>query len=146
MMQTPQRTDMTTYRSVEFVSRSTAISRKGDSDTIVISINNSFDQVAQLQSGWKDVLVLQFDDVESFHPRYKAFHFEHANPMVEFLRKYEATASKVLVHWLAGECRSAAVAKIVAQMYNLSFPKGYDLFHRRVYEVLLCVTHLDWEE
>lgn len=137
---------MSSYRSVEFVSAGTASAREGTADTIVISINNTFDPINRLKPGWKDVLVQQFDDVEglSRNPRYQSFSRQHADDIVAFLHKYEDSVDKVLVHCVMGEKRSAAVAKIVAQMYGLSFPQGYDKFHTWVYEVLLYVLELDW--
>jgi predicted protein tyrosine phosphatase len=128
---------MTTYSSVEFVSRWEAASRKGSADTIVISINNTFDSIQKLESGWKDVLVLQFDGVDSLmNTSLKRLTLDQAKEIAAFLRKHEDTATKVLVHCTMGEKRSAAVAKAVAETYGLPFPADYQEHQRWVYKVL----------
>ena len=128
---------MATYRSVEFVSRWAAGSRASEADTIVISINNTFDQIQALQEGWKDVLVLRFDAVDTLRgTNLKRMTRDQGDEIVAFVRKYENSATKVLVHCTAGEQRSAAVARIIARMYDLPFPADYDKHHRWVTKVL----------
>jgi len=128
---------MTTYRSVEFVSRWDAGSRAGDADTIVISINNTFDQLQALEEGWKDVLVLRFDAVDTLlGTNLKRMTRAQGDEVVAFVRKYEDSAINVLVHCTAGEQRSAAVARVIARMYDLPFPADYDKHHRWVTKVL----------
>lgn len=129
---------MTTYRSVEFVSRSEAGARDADANTIVISINDTMFPVQELRAGWKDVLVLQFDPIDSLlrGGTMKRFSLEQAEQILEFARKHADTATDILVHCSKGEQRSAAVAKVLADLYNLPFPEDYDKCHRWVLKVL----------
>ena len=134
---------MTSYRSVEFVPGWTARAREGRDDTIVISINNSFDPVNELKPGWRDVLVLQFDDVSSLSHNLIRFSRSHAEQVIAFLRRHEQDTAHVLVHCVAGEKRSAAVAKVVAKLYSLEFPADYDKHHEWVYHVFARVLRFE---
>jgi len=127
---------VTTYQTVEFVSRWTAEARPAQDDTIVISINNSWDDFANLQPGWKDVLALKFDDVDFLSDRYKRFYLGDATEILAFVRKYQDSATRILVHCMAGESRSAAVAKVIAGMYDLPFPANYEKANEWVLSVM----------
>jgi predicted protein tyrosine phosphatase len=132
---------MTTYRSVEFVSCGEAGSRDGDANTVVISINNTFGGIQELQPGWKDVLVLQFDPVDSLMNAHglKRFTLGQAEQILDFVGKHAETATDILVHCTKGEQRSAAVAQVLARMYNLPFPDDYEMCHRWVLKVFRSV-------
>jgi predicted protein tyrosine phosphatase len=129
---------MSTYRSVEFVSRSEAGARDGDANAIVISINDTMFPVQKLEAGWKDVLVLQFDPIDSLlrGSAMKRFTAEQAEQILDFAHKHANTATAILVHCSKGEQRSAAVAKVLAQLYGLPFPEDYDKCHGWVLKVL----------
>jgi predicted protein tyrosine phosphatase len=65
-------------------------------------------------------LRLVFDDVEK--PFLGAAHFDkdHAEEILRWLDEVEGKMDKVFVHCLAGRSRSAAVAKFIAEKYDLS--------------------------
>ena len=126
---------MPTYQTVEFVSRSAAVYRDGHADTIVISIHSSFDEPARLQDGWKDKLVLGFDNVEAISHRLVRFGRTDAESVIAFLQKHEQSATHVLVHCDEGTSRSPAIARFVAETYGLPLP-AVKTHNRWVYEAL----------
>jgi predicted protein tyrosine phosphatase len=126
---------MSTLQSVEFVSRSAAAYRNGQADTIVISIHSSFDEPARLQDGWKDKLVLGFDNVEAITHRFVRFGRTDAEAVITFLQNHDQSARHVLVHCDEGTSRSPAIARFVAETYGLSLPT-LKTHNRWVYEAL----------
>jgi predicted protein tyrosine phosphatase len=126
---------MPTLQSVEFVSRSEAVYRNGHADTIVISIHSSFDAPARLQEGWKDKLVLGFDNVEAITHRLVRFGRTDAEAVISFLQKHDQSARHVLVHCDEGTSRSPAIARFVAETYGLPLP-ALKTHNRWVYEAL----------
>jgi predicted protein tyrosine phosphatase len=103
----------------------------------IISITGTGHVKARLQRGWTRVLRIVFDDVEI--PNEGSVHFDdsHAEAIVSWLDAVEDRVDKVFVHCHAGKRRSAAVAKFIAERYEI--PGGihvYPNYNQRVYRVL----------
>lgn len=126
---------MPAFKSVEYVSRSTACYREGDADTVLISVNNSDGDVARLRPGWRDVLVLQFDNIDAIHQRLVRFGPTQARETLDFLEKHAGHDLKLLVHCSEGRSRSPAIAKFAAEKYGLPFPEEAD-YHEWTYYAL----------
>lgn len=109
---------MANFKSVEFVSRQKAIQRKPEPTTIVISINDLTAAPATLQKGWQAVHVLHYNPT-SFTNEPGGFTREQARGIVDFVEQHENTADRILVHCVAGESRSAAVALVLDEKYSL---------------------------
>ena len=102
----------------------------------VVSITNTGDKPANLSSNWKRVLPLQFDDVDGPHEGSVEMSASHAREIVRFVREVAPRVEVLLVHCHAGLSRSAAVAKFVADEFELEFPESYALYNRFVYRQL----------
>jgi hypothetical protein len=112
------------YKEIEYLSASDIGYKDGRLDTIVISIRNSHTEPARIKDGFKDVLYLEFDNVEHLSHRGLRFSKSHAEEIFAFVAKHEEAASRILVNCLAGESRSAAVALYLSEKYTLplAFP------------------------
>lgn len=129
-------------KRVQFVSKATAESLQGRSDTAVISINGL--DPAHLRDGWHSVLRLEFDDVDVAEEPYILFNAEHARLIVEFVRECNSNGVEtIIVHCNAGISRSAAVAKWIADQYGLPFPAAYMIYNKHVYRVLREAVAMD---
>jgi len=130
-------------KQVLFASQAEAEKLAGLSDWIVISITGPADPPAALKEGWGDILRLSFDDIDFAQDDMRPISAEDATRLVQFVRKYADTVDGVLVHCLAGISRSAAVAKFIAEKYQLPFPDAYASYNRLVYRTLNQVL---WRE
>lgn len=103
----------------------------------IISITGSGQPPARLRRGWLRVLRLVFDDVEG--PDFGAVPFDmsHAEEILRWLKTVQHKVDTVFVHCHAGMSRSAAVAKFIAERYDLpGGVRGYDAHNQRVYRIL----------
>ena len=103
----------------------------------IISITGSGHPPATLRRGWRLVLRLVFDDVEI--PFFGAIHFDivHAEEILAWLKEVEDRVDRVFVHCHAGKHRSAAVAKFIAEKYDLSGGiRVYEEHNSRVHKIL----------
>jgi predicted protein tyrosine phosphatase len=124
-------------REVEYLSQARAEYLRPQLREAIISITGSDHPKAKLQIGWTRVLRLVFDDVET--PFFNTVHFDnpHAEEILAWLEKIEDKVDKVYVHCHAGISRSAAVAKFIAERYDLSGGiRVYEYHNQRVYRVL----------
>jgi len=122
---------------VDFMSQARAEYFKPMTREAIISITGSGHPKARLRKGWTRVLRLVFDDVEA--PFFNVVHFDnlHAEEILAWLEKVENKVEKVYVHCHAGISRSAAVAKFIAERYDLSGGvRVYEDHNRLVYRVL----------
>jgi predicted protein tyrosine phosphatase len=128
------------YNKVEFVSASAVSRIAGRADTIVISIRSSGTTPAHIKSGFKDVLYLEFDNIQFPKEGSIVFSEAHAEQILAFVDKHEASASRILVNCGAGESRSAAVAFYLAQIkYELPLEGELGYMLHRVADVLYWV-------
>ena len=124
-------------REVSFLSQAGAEAMRPLPREGVISITGSGYPQARLRRGWSRVLRLVFDDVEK--PIFGAAHFDkdHAEEILRWLDEVEGKVDKVFVHCHAGRSRSAAVAKFIAEKYDLSGGiRVYEEHNSRVHKIL----------
>ena len=124
-------------QEVTFLSQAGAEAMRSLPREGIISITGSGYPQARLRRGWSRVLRLVFDDVEK--PVFEAAHFDkdHAEEILRWLDKVEGKVDKVFVHCHAGRSRSAAVAKFIAEKYDLSGGiRVYEEHNRRVHRIL----------
>lgn len=124
-------------KHVIFTGRDQAEASHGWGHWVVISITQPGETVA-LKEGWHSVLRLHFHDIDVPEEPYTLFGDRHANEIIDFLEGVAETGEieGILVHCQAGISRSAAVAKWVAERYDLSFPGQYMLYNKHVYRAL----------
>ena len=124
-------------REVGFLSQAGAEAMRPLRREGIISITGSGDPPATLRKGWRRVLRLVFDDVEI--PFFGATHFDtvHAEEILAWLKEVEDRVDRVFVHCHAGKHRSAAVAKFIAEKYDLSGGiRVYEEHNGRVHRIL----------
>lgn len=124
---------------VYFVSEEEACQMTGNNKAGIISITCSHN--ADLKSGWKSILRLKFDDIDSEMTSkesgcYKLFSDLDANKIFSWLAHWQYDLDVVVVHCAAGISRSAAVAKFIADIYGLKFNHSYTLYNKHIYKTL----------
>lgn len=125
------------YNRIDFVSKKIAENITPNKDWIIISINEADYSIANLKDGWLDKLVLVFDDIDSdLFEEFKIFNKDDAKNIIDFVEKYKEEGSVIIVHCHAGISRSSAVAKFIAEKYNLRFNHNYFLYNKLVYTTL----------
>lgn len=93
---------------------------------------------ADLKSGWKWRLNLNFDDIQKAYPGYVTFSYEQAEEVVNFLAKIAASTEvgTLFVHCEAGISRSAAVALFAQENFSTRGRIHGDHHNKFVKEVL----------
>jgi predicted protein tyrosine phosphatase len=107
-------------REVHFLLRSQAVTMAPYGREGIISITSSGEGRANLKKGWRRVLRIQFHDILRTTPKRNLFGDEHADTIFEWLRKVDESLAILYVHCQAEKHRSAAVAKFIAERYDLS--------------------------
>lgn len=103
----------------------------------VISITSSNQDYASIKDGWSSILRVVFDDIDdSKDESLKIFDVDHANQIINFLDTLPNHVNFLLIHCQAGISRSTAVAKFIADYYQLPYPEKYSLYNKHVYKVL----------
>jgi predicted protein tyrosine phosphatase len=134
---------MTTFKSVEFISRHEAVQRKPQPSTIVISINEVNAAPAALQEGWQAVHVVHYKPTR-FLDEPNGFTRQMAKGIVDFVAEHENTADRILVHCYAGESRSAAVALALDEKYSLGLDQETcELAHAMTLDFLFDIVLRD---
>lgn len=110
---------------------------------VVISITQPSDPPAALQEGWAAVLRMRFHDTDDAESILTVFSKEDAETVVAFVRQHAENVNGILVHCSAGISRSAAIAKFVADTYQLDFPEKYSAYNKLIYRRLNQVL---WRE
>lgn len=96
---------------------------------------------------WSAVLYLQFHDVdpkgcsEEWKAQYVLFGDAQAKTIITFLDERAKQDLRVWAHCEGGISRSAAVAKFIAERYQLYFPEGYGVYNKHVYRTLVDVYY-----
>jgi predicted protein tyrosine phosphatase len=134
---------------LRFTSREEAEAAQPDLCSAVLSITNPDSKLADIGSGWFDILRLQFHDIDLNKPisahlradilrRYQPITEEQAADVVRFVaRMVDAPVGGFLIHCEAGIGRSAAVAKWIADRYRLpSLGPAVQYHNRHVYQML----------
>ncbi len=125
--------------TVIFMGRIEAAIEPPRPDWAVISLSEWGAEPAKLKDGWQAILRMEFHDIEELVPDepYDLFSEDQARQIIEFVADMNAYGVVgVLVHCRAGISRSAAVAKWIAEKYDLPFPVGYSLYNKHVYRAL----------
>ena len=124
-------------REVHFLSRSQAVTMAPYGREGIISITSPGEGRAILRRGWRRVLRIQFNDIPRPTPKRTLFGNEHADAIFEWLEKVDEHLDTLYVHCQAGKHRSAAVAKVIAERYDLSGGvRVYEDYNLRVYRIL----------
>lgn len=97
----------------------------GSPNVCVISLNDYFRPPARLKPGFREVLVLKFNDTYcgDWGDGIGNPELHHAQNIVTFIRR-NADCDTFIVHCVAGQCRSAAVALLLDEL-------GWKLADRR---------------
>ncbi len=110
--------------------------RKADAETIepndskaMISIRDK-SHITRLKSGWKNLLVLEFDDIDpdelrllyananSMLKSYNLFSDMDAQYIKTFVDGLDERVDQIYVHCFAGRSRSPAIAKVLAEKFE----------------------------
>jgi predicted protein tyrosine phosphatase len=123
---------------VEFISEKRACEiTRGSAFQGIISITDPGWGDAKLtEAAWGSILRLRFHDIDKAWQNYVLISDEHADAVIAWLKEHEDEFKTVIVHCAAGISRSAAVAKFIAEVYDLDFPEDYFLYNKLVYSTL----------
>jgi predicted protein tyrosine phosphatase len=107
-------------RIVKFFTAERILAIEGDFPNVgLISITDP-DRKLRLRSTWASVLQIRFRNLEdAYHRQVAPFTEYYAEQIVKWLRQNEDRFKGVYVHCVYGLSRSAAVAKFVAEVYNI---------------------------
>lgn len=94
----------------------TAVIAPGHPEVCMISIRSPGKSVT-LQSGWKDILILTFDDITEPREPFIAFNEDHARAILHFVKNHGH--SSFFIHCEAGLSRSAAVAAVLSELFQV---------------------------
>jgi len=138
---------------VVYVSRATVENidwRVGKQPVLISITENPLDPV-NIKPVWDQVLRMYFDDInfyrvseehhDNLQKQFICFNEKHAKEILEFIHKIEGQWDIFVVHCEAGISRSAAVAKFIAEKYNLRFNQEYKLYNSTVYNKLKNVEN-----
>jgi protein-tyrosine phosphatase len=123
-----------------FVGRATAETTHGWHNWAIISITEpGLNDAAKLLSGWHSVLRCEFFDFEAEMAQrpFMLMTNKEAEAIVEFVHAAAPNVEGILIHCKAGISRSAAVAKWIAQAYQLPFNHEYDRYNKHVFNLLI---------
>lgn len=129
---------MSTLKYVMFTGRVTAENTPGMPDWAIISITDPQHGVppAKLLSGWYAVHRAGFYDVphrEEERGKLKVCDAQDAKDMIAFVASVAPHVSGIMVHCEGGVSRSGAIAKWIAEAYNLPFNHHYTRYHEDIY-------------
>jgi predicted protein tyrosine phosphatase len=130
-------------KQVVFVSQAEAERTQADTRWAMISITQPSDSPAALQDGWYRVLRMRFHDTDDADSVLTVFTKTDAEAVVSFVRSVAEHVDGIVVHCHAGISRSAAIAKFIADEYQLPFPEKYASHNKLIYRMLNQVL---WRE
>lgn len=125
-----------TIKKVHFISERRAYELAGHAAHGMISITEPGRTAPINADKWGALLRLRFHDIDRHWQNYKLFNQNYAKRIVSWLNQHEDILTVVHVHCAQGISRSAAVAKFIAEVYGLEFPKTYSLYNKLVYAEL----------
>lgn len=147
-------------KNVQFMPRFHAEGIIPRSNMAMISISGPGNP-AQLNQMWHrgNLIRLQFHDADELghvsrplgsEPglhNIQLFSNRDAKNIINFVNEVKNKVEIIVVHCDAGISRSAAVAKFIAEMFNLPFPESYMLYNKYVYRVLRnTYNNMMWKE
>jgi predicted protein tyrosine phosphatase len=128
-------------KKVMFVSRPEAEKMPGWGDGAIISITEPDAGEAALMEGWHAVHRVVFHDTEPGKVNRITVAVvmteAHAIDIARFVRTVAPDVNTIVVHCKGGISRSAAVAKWIAEAYNLPFDHRYSSFNKHVHRLLV---------
>ena len=122
-------------RKVIFLGQSAAENMPPDPDWAVISITSPGEAPARLQQGFYTIYRVQSHDGNQENGR-DVLDAVQAADLVDFVHSVEPCIDTVLVHCGGGICRSAAVARWIAETFDLEFRKDYTQDNKQVLDRL----------
>lgn len=122
-----------------FVSRTAAENMPGWESGAIISITEPDAGQAKLMQGWYVIHRAMFHDIDAPRPgeSHTLMSAQHAAEIVDFVHSVSPHIKTIVVHCKGGISRSAAVAKWIAEAYNLPFNHTYGLYNMHVYRQLI---------
>ena len=124
-------------KTVLFCSQKDALARPAWPGWTVISVTNAIASPVELKDGWEHVLRLAFDDVDTPMEPYIMFSEPQARNIIEFAAMCHSEGIEgILIHCYAGISRSSAIAKWIADRYQLPFDDKYFEYNQHVYMTL----------
>ena len=114
---------MTFLRKVEFFSQREAEARDGRPDEAIISVTAPSIPDVDLKGKWGAILCLRFDDVEPgwAAPEHVLFDLSQAGEVWAFVEELPRSVQLLCIHCRSGISRSGALAKAIAERYELAF-------------------------
>ena len=141
---------------ITVLSKSRAMSCTDTERAAIISITNPDEAPILLQSGWRRILRLQFNDHDGSAgggsgqqtmvlPSRHGFQPHHALAVASFIRDIESNTDidHLVVHCLAGFSRSPAIATWLAEQRGWDKPISWIAYNRHVYTLLTQYAVLD---
>ena len=125
-------------RNVIFTNKGTAENNMGMPNWAVVSISDFTE--AKIKQGWFAVHYSYFHDVDPAKPcdePHILMNEKHAIDIVDYVYSVEPHIDLMLVHCKAGISRSAAVAKWIAETFDLPFNHDYSSYNKHVYRQLI---------
>jgi predicted protein tyrosine phosphatase len=125
-------------KNVMFTNRSSAENTMGMPNWAVISISELTE--AKIKQGWYALHRSYFHDVDPAKhcdEPHILMNEQHAIDIVDYMFAVAPHIDGMLVHCQGGISRSAAVAKWIAETFNLPFNHQYDLYNKHVYHQLI---------
>lgn len=124
-----------------FVSRTTAENTPGWNNWAVVSISDpeTYLPPVKLMQGWYAVHRVSFHDLADTtenRANYQIFDSCRADEIVSFVHAVAPHVEGIMVHCQGGVSRSAAIAKWIAEAYNLPFNHSYQQYNQDVYWVM----------
>ena len=111
----------------------------GDMKYVIISITDEYEPEANIPDNalCKDILRLQFSDIEKNTDKYHAIYKFQAKDIASFVFKYHDKIDLLVVHCEAGISRSAGCAMAIEEWYwKKSVGNKYPLANRTVYRMV----------
>ena len=133
-------------KKIEYTSKIIAERINPDSSMALISIRDRGYETL-LKDGWDNLLILEFDDIESDffenHPfvgnllNYVLFSEKDAENIIDFVENLPEKVETLYVHCFLGKSRSPAVVKAICEKIGLNFKESENIKPNNfVYETL----------
>jgi predicted protein tyrosine phosphatase len=126
------------HKNVMFTNKGTAENNVGMPNWAVISISELTE--AKIKQGWYALHRSNFHDVDPAKrcdEPHILMNEKHAIEIVDYVFAVTPHIDGMLVHCKGGISRSAAVAKWIAETFNLPFDHQYSLYNKHVYRRLV---------
>ncbi len=130
---------MQQLREVAFLSQAWAEAYVPDGSESIISITDRGAKPARLNQGWKSVLRMQFNDVDTDEDQTEEVEIElgeitdeQADEIARYVKSSARASHTIVVHCRFGQSRSPAVAKAICEHFKLNFPPDFTTHNKLV--------------